>query len=115
MKAQELRIGNWIEINYENHLGWKVIECTAKMIVLIEKNPYYAAMHRPIPLTPEILEKCGFESNPYQDRYELGDIHFEHCAIRQMIWSEKYPHIKHLHQLQNLIYALTGEELNYTP
>ena len=68
-----------------------------------------------IPITPEILERCGFESNPYHDRYELGYFHFEHCAIRQMIWIEKYPHVNYLHQLQNLYFALTGEELQYNP
>ena len=70
---------------------------------------------QPIPLTEEILVKCGFESNPYQDRYEYKGIDVEHCAIRNMFWIEKCPHIKYLHQLQNLYFALTNEELNFKP
>lgn len=113
--ANELRIGNYVnhksegisrvtEIeSHKNHIG----------VTPLSFNNYVfmCAEIKPIPLTPEILEKCGFVSNPYQDRYELGDFHFEYCAIRNIVWCEKYPHIKYLHQLQNLYFALTGEEL----
>ena len=63
-----------------------------------------------IPLVTEILEKFGFISNPYQDRFEFGNIHVEHCAIRKICWVEEAPHIKFLHQLQNLVQAKTGKE-----
>ena len=103
MKANELRIGNWVLNKNGRHIQ---INRDMFGIVLILKS---------IPLTPEVLEKCGFESNPYQDRYELKDLHFEYCGVRNIIWSEKYPHIQYLHQLQNLHFALTGEELIYKP
>jgi hypothetical protein len=78
---------------------------------------------RPIPLTPEILEKCGFEKGECKGWYEK----------RPFIDSQKIelfkpeglpfhyadgglcPNILSLHQLQNLYYALTGEELTYNP
>ena len=99
MKANELRIGNWVK----DSLGYLVIGVNAKV--------EFASAYEPIPLTPEILERLGFISNPYQDRYELGDLHFEYCAIRNLIWCEKYPHIKYVHRLQNLYFALTNDEL----
>jgi len=75
---------------------------------------------QPISLTPEILEKCGFAFKPTGEE------------VYEQIWSidgfEIWEHdsgfchdfhyggdVKHLHQLQNLYFALCGEELNYTP
>lgn len=77
----------------------------------------------PIPLTPEILEKCGFEK---QDNrwYKLNicedyiNLYFESLAKAELSISGlgmKLPHIEHLHQLQNLIYSLTKQELEYKP
>lgn len=102
MKVNELRIGNWVRIRESD----TKVQVEAYMLNLSELSNC-----QPIPLTPKILEKRGFASNPYQDRYELGDLHFEYCGIRNIVWCEKYPHIKYLHQLQNLYFALTGEEL----
>jgi hypothetical protein len=77
---------------------------------------------KPIPLTPQILEKCGlkgmhtkrlykvFKISPAQSggynvhiSNELGTMDIQQCGI---------PTLNYLHQLQNLYYALTGEELN---
>ena len=106
MKANELRIDNWVISKDGRHIQMNRI-----MLGVVP-------LLSPIPLTPEVLEKCGAVSNAYQDRYEFDEIdnlHFEYCGIRNIIWSEKYPHIQHLHQLQNLYFALTGEELIYKP
>ena len=84
------------------------------------QTPYVSYIN-PIPLTPEILEKCGFENKKLgKDYWELPN---EKCING---WSEEFtfylPYfemntytgtvsIKALHQLQNLYFALTGEEL----
>jgi hypothetical protein len=93
-------------------------------------------LHR-IPLTPEILEKCGFkkwgrDDMPRTLSYELGSMQifpsntfcdfdgygFLHYKLPNPIdgkdESARFK-FKHLHQLQNLYYALTGNELNYQP
>lgn len=69
---------------------------------------------KPIELTEEILLKCGFEKNA--SSYSKMIINFIDVEINiesEITWikERKVNHIKHLHQLQNLIHAITGEEL----
>lgn len=60
MKAQELRIGNWLQ-----RLDDSFFQVTSGDIASIEIIPEW--LHpKPIPLTPEILEKCGFEKIEYE-------------------------------------------------
>lgn len=109
--STDLRLKNWVLYNSK---AYQIDTISPELPILdadfgvgvVDYNNIYG-----IELTPEILEKCGFESNPYQDRYELGDIHVEHCAIRNLLWIDKHPHIKHLHQLQNFVYINTNTEL----
>lgn len=75
-----------------------------------------------IPLTPEILEKCGFVKT-LSGSYTIMD---EDCWLTTIIGGYNYSkcyssntgeffevgQVKYLHQLQNLYFALTGEELN---
>jgi hypothetical protein len=108
MEKNELRIGNWVLCN-----GLRTIVNDTLMISILKNDVQFTI--DPIPLTPEILEKCGFVSNPYQDRYELGGLHFEYCGIRKLLWCEKYPHINSLHLLQNLVFFNTNTELTFKP
>ena len=71
-----------------------------------------------IPLTPSILEKCGFEKDNENERFQLdtdlglciyGSI--ELGVAVNMDYKIVGNAVKHLHQLQNLYFALTGEEL----
>jgi hypothetical protein len=103
MKANELRIGNFI-YNERNEI-FKVNWITE----MIESQS------NAIPITEEWLLKFGFASNPYVDRYEKREIHIECNKTKgeTQLWIEGMPHIKHVHQLQNLYFALTGEELTY--
>jgi hypothetical protein len=82
---------------------------------------------KPIPLTPEILEKCGFEKDA--DPYNWANPDWDIYRIKRMsigvkegmfawynrsdddFYSSYYPELKFLHQLQNLYFSLTGEEL----
>lgn len=76
----------------------------------------------PIPLTPKILEKCGFD---YDASYELPKVQkgnfilWDSCdgtfGANFGYLMQLDVDVEFLHQLQNLYYALTGEELNYTP
>ena len=106
INANELRIGNWVK----DSLGYLVIGVNAKV--------EFASAYEPIPLTPEILEKCGaivYEfDNGEQNQYRIKERLF---VIRDgdIVDYGSSVIIKHLHQLQNLYFALCGEELNYTP
>jgi hypothetical protein len=67
-----------------------------------------------IPLTPEILEKCGKRMEPpNEDFYFVGKytIKVKINNIAFIIAPAIYIDIEYLHQLQNLYHALTGEEL----
>ncbi len=70
----------------------------------------------PIPLTPEVLEKSGFDGMSNSDFWEMNDIligHYygEENGLYYEIRKGKSIQIKYVHQLQNLIHSLTGEEL----
>ena len=123
MNANELRIGNWIYWNIPEKIGvpHKVLAVKSNIpntcpISLGESYDDFL----PIPLTPEILEKCGFEKKG--KRYSKGWVYlWEQENNIVFALSEMYEFVgdylpcKSLHQLQNLYYALTGEELTYTP
>lgn len=123
INPNELRIGNWVIHN--NPLTDKSVyhQVTAGTF---SKLTFHAREYEPIPLTPELLEKCGFVkiesgSTPYgdHDAYIIGE------ESGRLIWSagrllKPIPNgylriaqaeIKYLHQLQNIIFDMTGEEL----
>jgi hypothetical protein len=124
IQANELRIGNYVRGNLGGILKIKGIKEESDLSHI-----------RPIPLTPEILEKCGFkkwgrDDMPRTLSYELGSMQifpsntfcdfdgygFLHYKLPNPIdGKDESARFKfnHLHQLQNLYYALTGEELTY--
>lgn len=121
IQANELRIGNALEYFVEDSLSeseWILNIVDADDIALACKDKYFNKYYRSIPLTPEILEKCGaivYEfDNGLGNQYRIKDRLF---VIRDgnIVDYGSSVIIKHLHQLQNLYFALTGEELNYTP
>ena len=125
MKAQDLRIGNIVSCKAYLSEPTKVVEIMHSgdergNYLRLEGVPHGVWMENKgelivegVPLTEDVLVKLGFESNPYQDRYENKSIHIECNKLRGKteLWVEKMPHIKHVHQIQNLYHALTGEEL----
>ena len=125
MNAQELRIGNWLisargipqKVAYlGDTIGfWNNCGGTDKH----QKNPiisYDIDKIRPIPLTPEILEKCGFEHTVERfwrnDPFEIKMLTMNAVVYyRPKGYDVLISWCKSLHQLQNLYYSLTGDEL----
>lgn len=76
----------------------------------------------PVPLTPEWLERCGFTGLDYGiwdgPRIEINDTieiftiesRKDGYYLKGSEWIMGKPFL-HIHQLQNLYFALTGEEL----
>jgi len=130
MTVNELRIGNWINIqgNFKKVLG---IDYLHKEHLIISDGYYQLDWCEPIPLTEEILLKCGFrmgkgkwgntfsimESNGYVCMFDVehwtdtdvNSKYHNYWHTRGLLNGNK---LKHLHQLQNLYFALTNQELN---
>jgi hypothetical protein len=140
--ANELRIGNWL-LYTPGPDNVEMLGDNADLLSALQKdgvqfeigkvqvtsledgkvnglpNNYFA----PIPLTPEILEKCGFEialihlpfakvlvpkSLPLQDKLHVA---LEQKTGPTFLYRPSNLKVKYLHQLQNLYFALTGTEL----
>jgi hypothetical protein len=122
MKANELRIGNYVNIEGD----------VVKVKEIYEKGIHYTYGEyesyatedfiQPIELTEELLVKLGFEGEMYEiclhtDDFNIAvnlieirvDIaYYGNCEAELCI---KY-NVKYLHELQNLCYCITGQELN---
>jgi hypothetical protein len=149
--AKELRIDNWVKRNDMDGVFTIRSLCKDRVfpIHLIDhdnqRNVHYGcectlSELEPIPLTPEILEKCGFEEAIFTDgeKYWLKDEtdYSPHPRNLKIPWKcyrvcyymndwyfevhkDKYGHtpsiqtkIHSVHQLMNLYFALTNTELN---
>lgn len=118
IRANELRVGNL------------VLDFAGKPVKVVRTNLDKIPLETPIPLTPEILEQCGFrrkdwDNQWYPGKFELtleadSDAFFKYYSDEDnlMILSSDggdvsivKENIKYLHQLQNLFFALTDQEL----
>lgn len=112
---KELRIGNWVKRDLQPD-GFQIDKYSFAL--------FHNHQYDPIPLTEEWLVKFGFEKNgdwvqlnfsPRMGiRYYNGNS--AECDIIQddNYIAFKSGHIKHVHQLQNLYFALTQKELEIT-
>jgi len=114
MEAKELRIGNFI-----NYLGSGEVQIKDAKALFnsMEQFNYPHPKVSPIPLTEEWLIKFGFVK--HKDRFEYKIKEFRICLnsdSNEYVFPDwdvfDYLQIKYVHQLQNLYFALTGEELN---
>lgn len=111
MKPEELRLGNYV-----------VIDGSIQQVYEIKQdsiNGHIPQEVDPVPLTEEWLLKFGFEylANEQYEKHHLN-LYFNwdkdtglFLFIEDSTESLSFKHIKHVHQLQNIYFALTGEEL----
>lgn len=124
----ELRINNYVYINNVirqlNVKSFEYAVCNDRCIDV-----------RPIIITPELLEKCGFIKDGFHAynlyitnklqthpmllyfsgdylylRQENNNRRFDDSVIT--LWNKNLMKVFYLHQLQNLYFALTGTELD---
>jgi len=123
INPSELRIGNYIEINRDQFAKVVTINGESAIVGITTRQNFYltSSFIRGIELTPEWLERCGcMKCPPSEDRwqYELelpnnNQLEYDFTTLKG--WSfngvclPKDP--EYVHQLQNLYFALTGEEL----
>lgn len=117
IKASELRIGNIVECSGE---VYTVNGIPNSNTVLLYGWPYKEppVSIRPVILTEEWLLKLGFSRSalPFSDGVYEGPIidhrvEYNAGSFMYCLWSQHLRNMEHVHQLQNLYHALTGEEL----
>jgi len=118
MEAKELRVGNYVlETNIVNY-----DDCNSDYYpdeILIVGKHLFTYEHediKPIPLTEEWLLKFGFElgENFYIKNnvsVEIDELYLWDVFLNNGTKETHLRSIKYIHQLQNLYFALTNEEL----
>lgn len=131
MELQELRIGNlvtWADEDDPNNAILTVVGLNLGDTIFLEwewedgeKDNTDCDLDaiKPIPLTEEILLKCGVDEGVRviikckSKKIVFGwSTKIVATGVRNGWYSRKYNHIKHLHQLQNLYMCLCGKELD---
>ena len=127
MEARELRIGSLLKDNLTGE--WLRVTDLSENIVaeVINRDKYPLPdgwQMAPIPLTPEILEKAGFIMKDEGYLLTLDTVVEINQICIEYDWSVSIGDVnangffasnigicKYVHQLQNIIFSLTGEEL----
>lgn len=135
MNANELRIGNWIADRGSKQ--WQIdhwetkdkISAKSPLVKFgeleIEGHPLTEEVLflKPIPITEEWLVRFGFKSQDLSSEFftqfnkGIVSIVFRNKSILIVcVGTQRVDHnnFKYVHQLQNLYFALTGEELILT-
>lgn len=112
---KELRIGNYVQPKNDSGREAKIgaVFAIGNYLVSVNdnNNPYDYHLLEPVLVTEDILSKCNFVKR------ELGDtvIYFNslmeldaHFRLKRVDYNIE---VKYLHQLQNLFFDLTGNEL----
>lgn len=123
MRAEELRIGNIIDLHIEGADRWINMKPVSANDIEYISNGGSADG---IPLSPEWLERFGFDRSEEISGASGSaikfDVHrkdgFTFNGIQDAYWYNKQLLVhqpKYVHQLQNLYFALTGKELELNP
>lgn len=131
MKASELRIGNYLN-GKQGPVAVSEIRENNRVKIHDNASSFTVGTCLPfIPLTEEWLLKFGFHlRDGFSNTFQLN-VEKHQYVCSEITYSEKegllrfsngqvkgatlIPHIKYVHQLQNLYFALTGEELTLEP
>ena len=114
MKIEELRVGNCVLTSKDSH---PIRFCSSFGLCNVEIEP---DKFKPMPITDKWITKFGFEqvqSNEVYDSYDHPDLGVEIrvvAGIEGYLFIEECPDgfpFKSIHQLQNLCFAILGEEL----
>lgn len=130
LKSNEVRRGNIVNIDADGQPTY--YRLLSHDIGAIDNNGFVVY---PVPLSPDLLEKCGFVKNGFGDynmdislfekEYKILSFSNDYLYLIQgeldnhrskddlcVLWNKDKMKCFYLHQLQNLVYALTQTELN---
>ena len=100
MEAKNLRVGNWVKLPQNQ-----------KPFQITVNNLHAANTFRAITLSEYWLELLGFEKGQLWN-VELWSNDMEHESYTMVHdLNEIHENVNEVHQLQNLFFAITGEEL----
>lgn len=129
IRCEELRIGNLVLFHPMKKIKriCSVKEIKLDRVCVLDKGLDLVLSKteiQPIPLTPEILIRCGFEKWSENNFFHEGFVDYwkllyhEHNNEWEVYYApdkscsgQDISVINHLHQLQNLYYSLTNTEL----
>lgn len=127
--VKELRIGNWVGCDEDIYIVNGIWNEGVVCLTMKDNDPHniHPSNLQPIPLTSEILEKCGFvkEFNGTQDIYTLQSGLLTYSIATTQIKDKEMSlwcdnafagcidiKVQFLHDLQNIIYSTSKTELN---
>lgn len=131
VNPKELRIGNYVH-KIDAVVRDGIIQYSKRLYEISHNDIYHIVedsdpTNHPIPLTSEWLDRCGFSKEPNDDCDDCETYSITKMdggiATEKDGWYLKIIHIdgyhqqrvgrkiEYVHQLQNLYFALTGEEL----
>lgn len=121
MKAEELRIGNIVDYHGNEVTINSINDTDVGFSDYVPIDYPLLDEIKPIPLTGERLFRLGFsEENVIRYIFRKGifEVGLDGLDFAQGRWTVRINKclmikIRYIHELQNLYYALTGEELNY--
>lgn len=136
IKANELRIGSMVIVDKNGNIGevLAIYQQNYETVCSVKyDDPKYHLIGgyktvlisdlSPIPITPEVLERCGFikygQTPFFSYRLKVNSLdelawYSQDCELRYQTIGSGFTrnfNIKYLYQLQNLVFALTGQEL----
>lgn len=112
---KELRIGNYVQPRNDSGREAKIGTVFAignyHVSVNDNNNPYDYHLIEPVLVTEDILSKCNFVKQKLGDTVIYFNPLMELDAYFRLNGGVYNIEIKYLHQLQNLFFDLTGQEL----
>lgn len=129
---KELRYGSWVGYMYEDN-PVRIVHIYEDLVVFDDGDIVSEADPEeifPIPLTEEILFRCGFSKDGYKPGhigidFKSGSMTFDFVLEEPGFMGEwdkhytfelpkhRFVNVEHLHQLQNIFFAITKKELEY--
>ncbi len=119
MNAKELRTGNLVQTTQGVFKVTKISENEIDICPFLTNEPFTIFINtaRPITLTEECLIRFGFYEREFY--FDKGSFYLTKNLLTKRTGKKEYLYqahtkrfqVKYVHQLQNLYFALTGEEL----
>ena len=119
IQATELRIGNYILFtNVNGQTEWLQVNvyhmCDIVGNVKNISSDFHASRYLYIPLTHEILDKVGGRQKSTNE-WKIGRLNIDLTSLSADLWTSQglwyLSEVQYVHQLQNLYFTLTGQEL----